>query len=319
MAAGDDSTHYARVKQPRFLPLGLAVGVLSISTAAVFIKVCMEDGASASVIAAARMGLATLVVIPLAVVVRGRRVFDIPRDCLRPAALSGIFLGAHFFFWITSLSSTSVLSSVVIVTTNPIFVGLASFLFLKERLHWQLIAGIVLAAAGGGVIALLDRHGTGGSLYGDFMSLCGAVMMSCYLLSGRRIRAKLDVWSYVLVVYSVAAVFLIAIAAFSGDRVWEYPPRAYIMFALLALVPQLIGHGALNWALGHATATIIAVCILGEPIAACAIAYMFLGERLTWPQGVGGALILIGILVSMRQSEPKSKSFEAISSGPEGP
>jgi drug/metabolite transporter (DMT)-like permease len=238
---------------------------------------------------------------------------------VRPVLLSGLFLGAHFFFWITSLSSTSVLSSVVIVTTNPIFVGLASILFLKERLHWQLVVGIVLAAAGGGVIALLDKDASPGSLYGDLMSLCGAVMMSCYLLVGRRIRARIDVWSYVAMVYSVAAVFLIGIAALGGDRVLSYPPRTYVLFLLLALVPQLIGHSALNWALGHATATIIAVCILGEPIAACVIAYVFLGERFTISQALGGALILGGILVSLRQRDTKSASFKAISSGPEGP
>ena len=294
-------SHHPRVKRHPLLPFALTVGVLSISTAAVFIKLCIQDGAAASVIAAARMGIAAAVIVPLALAVRGRRVFAIPRDCVRPVLLSGLFLGAHFFFWITSLSCTSVLSSVVIVTTNPIFVGLASILFLKERLHWQLVVGILLAAAGGGVIALLDKGGAPGSLYGDLMSLGGAVMMSCYLLVGRRIRARIDVWSYVAIVYSVAAVFLIGIAAFSGDRVLSYQPRTYVLFLLLALVPQVIGHSALNWALGHATATIIAVCILGEPIATCVIAYMFLGERFTMTQSLGGVLILGGILVSLRR------------------
>ena len=126
-------------------------------------------------------------------------------------------------------------------------------------------------------------------------------MMSCYLLMGRRVRGQVDVLSYVSWVYGVAAMLLIVIAALSRDDVLHYRPATYLYFILLAVVPQLIGHGCLNFALGHATATVVAICILGEPIGASIIAYAFLKESITSLQAIGGALILSGIFVSMRR------------------
>jgi drug/metabolite transporter (DMT)-like permease len=284
--------------QSRLLPLVLLTGVLAISTAALFIKQC--DDASPAVIAAARMGIAAFVLTPLTLAVRGRRSIRLPHGSLRPILLAGLCLGAHFFFWITSLKHTSVLSSVVIVTTNPIFVGLASYLFLKERLHGGLIAGIVLAAAGGGVISLSDAGGQTGTLYGNFMSLCGAIMASSYFLIGRKVRGQVDILSYIVPVYSVAAGVLIVLATFSGDNVLGYRPATYVYFVLLALVPQLIGHSCLNWALGHASATIVAICILGEPIGASVLAFLVLREPVSGVQLIGGGLILAGIALSLR-------------------
>jgi drug/metabolite transporter (DMT)-like permease len=293
------------VKRHPLLYAALAVGVGAISTAAVFIKRC--DDASPAVIAAARLGIAAALLPPICRLTRGRWAMALPRHCVWPVALAGLFLGAHFFFWITSLRHTSVLSSVVIVTTNPVFVGIASMLLLKERLGGRLIGAIVLAAAGGAVIALSDRRSDPGTLYGNFMSLCGAVMASCYLLMGRRVRREVDVLAYILPVYGIAAGVLClaaAVVAWSrGEDVLGYRSGTYVYFVLLAVVPQLVGHSALNWALRHATATLVAVCILGEPIGATVLAWWLLDERIGGWQAAGGALILGGIYLAARQGE----------------
>ena len=285
--------------RPRLMPPVLFVGVVSISTAALFIKRCNEEVA-ASVIAAARLGIASAILAAVSFAMRGRQAIRIPREHRRSILLAGLFLGAHFFFWITSLSHTSVLSSVVIVTTNPIFVGLASFYVLKEPLNRRLFVGIAFAALGGAFIAVSDS-GQRGSLYGNLMSLLGAIMMSCYLLVGRTVRQRVDNLSYIVPVYGVAALLLIVIASFSGQNVVHYRSGTYSYLLLLALVPQLIGHTCLNWALAHASATLIAVCILGEPIGASLMAYFFLGEKVQALQAAGGALILVGIFIATRQ------------------
>jgi len=285
-------------RHPLLLPI-LVIGVLSISTAAILIKAC--DDAAPAVIAAARMGVAALILGPPTFLVRGRRAVHIPRHCRLPIILAGLFLGAHFFFWITSLKHTSVLSSVVIVTTNPVFVGLASWLFLGEKLHRTLLYAILLAVAGGALIALSDSRAAPGSLYGNVMSLCGAIMASCYLLMGRKVRRDVDILSYILPVYSIAALLLVAVAALTRENILHYRPATYVYLVALAVVPQLIGHSALNWALRHATATIVAVCILGEPIGASILAYLFLEERVSALQGAGSGLILAGIYMASRR------------------
>lgn len=303
------------MSHPRALPLIVGVGIVAISTAAIFIK--LSHDAQPVVIAAARMVLATLCLVPPAVAAQRRQALALPRKHVRAVIFAGLFLGLHFYFWVASLQHTSVLSSVVLVTTNPIFVGIASFVFLKEKLHRNLIIAIAMAVVGGTLIGLSDAAGPveetastarPGALYGNFLSLAGAVMASCYLLIGRRVRAEVELLPYVLPVYGVAALLLVAISLVQGATVLGLHRATYVYLVLLALVPQLIGHTSLNYALRHLPATLVAVCILGEPIGATLFAYFFLGEEIRLIQGIGGGIILLGIFVASRAPTGASES-----------
>ena len=281
------------------LPLTLTVGVVSISTAAVLIKLCRD--AAPVVIAAARLGIATLVLLPVARGVRGTALFELSRRHIPYLVVAGLFLSGHFLLWITSLKHTSVLSSVVIVTTNPIFIGIASYLLFKEKPSRSLVAAVFIAVVGGGLIALSDAEAGAGSLYGDLMALCGAVMASCYYLIGRKVRREVHVLSYITPVYAVAAVVLVALALLTGHRFSGYDGSTYLYFLLLAIVPQLLGHGSLNWALRYTSATTVAVFILGEPIGSSVLAFFALDESVAPLQVCGGVLILAGIFLAVRE------------------
>ncbi|HKQ47972.1 MAG TPA: DMT family transporter [Phycisphaerae bacterium] len=286
------------MNRPWHLPLLLTLGVFAISSAAIFIK--LSDDAPPLIIAAARMTIATFALLPVMAWTRGGRLLRIPKECWIPVGLAGAMIAAHFAFWITSLKHTSVLSSVVLVTTNPLFVGIGSYVFFRERIATGLVVGILLGVAGGILITLSDAKGAAGSVYGNFLSLGGAVMMSGYLMIGRKIRRDVDAFSYLLAVNGLAAVILCAAVVIVGDSPRGLRSSTYVYFFLLGIVPQLIGHGALNYALKHVTATFIAVCILGEPVGASLFAFFFLGETVTVLQGLGGLLILAGIFSASR-------------------
>lgn len=287
------------MSRPASFPLIVSAGILSISTAAIFIKLC--DDAPPAVIAAARLAVASMVLVPGGWIVRRGRPFTIRPGQGRYLFLSGVFLAAHFYAWVSSLKHTSVLSSVVLVTVNPLFVGVASYFLFKERLHRNLIAGLALAAIGVGLISWSDSGSDSGSLTGDALALAGALMASCYMLVGRKLRREMDVLSYTIPVYGVAAILLIALAAASGHAFTGYTPRTYLCFLLLGLVPQLLGHSVLNWALRYVSATTVAVFILGEPIGASLFAYFALDESITGMQAAGGGLILAGLVLASRQ------------------
>lgn len=276
----------------------VAVGVLSISTAAPLIKSCAD--APAAVIAAARLGIASCLLLPAAGWLRGRRLAETPAATWKYLGLAGVFLAAHFLLWMTSLKHTSVVSSLVIVTTNPLFVGVASYFLFGERVRRAMLVGIALAVVGGGLIALADTKATAGtdSLYGDLLALGGAVMASCYWLAGRKVRGQVDVLTYVTGVYAVAAVILVGAALACGHGFSRYHNETYVYFILLAIVPQLLGHSAFNWAIRHISATTVAVFILGEPIGAGILAYAFLEESVQGLQVLGSGLILLGIILA---------------------
>ncbi len=158
---------------------------------------------------------------------------------------SAVCLALHFAFWIASLSYTSVASSVVLVTSSPIMVALVSHFLVKERVSQNVVAGIGLAFVGSLVLG-----------WGDFLALLGAVAAAGYLLLGRRVRSSLSVLPYISFVYAGAAVILLVAMIAVGEPFTGYSAKTYVMLALIALVPQLLGHPSLNWALGYVSATL---------------------------------------------------------------
>jgi len=282
--------------------LVLAAGILVVASSAFLITFARQAGMPAVAIAALRLTMAAVVLVPIALA-RSREELRrlAPRD-LALAMISGLFLALHFAFWISSLDYTSVMSSIVFVSTNPLFVALASFLLLRERLRSGTVLGIAVAAIGGAAVGLTDLgHAGAGSLQGDALALAGAAAVSGYLLIGRRLRGRLSLIPYITLVYSTAAVVLLAMAWAMGTPLLGYAPQAYVLVVLLAAGPQLIGHSSYNWALKYLSATFITVTILAEPIGASLLAIPILAQVPEPAKWLGGALILVGIYLAARE------------------
>jgi drug/metabolite transporter (DMT)-like permease len=278
------------------LYLFLLTGIIAVSTASIFIKLC---DAPVLIIATYRMVLASLMLAPSACFQKTWRGWE--RDDLGWFFLSGLFLSLHFAFWIASLKYTSVASSVVLVTTHPIFVGIGGWLFLKERLGLNLICGIALSVLGSGLISYGDMSLSKEALMGDGLAFLGAIAASGYLLVGRKMRKGQVLLSYIFPVYSTAGLILILFTLIFQESFWGYSSSTYLYLFLLALVPQLIGHTTFNWALKYLPASAVAITILGEPIGSTLLAYLILGEGLTIWKVIGGISIFAGILIALRK------------------
>ncbi len=286
------------MSKPAIKPyLGLAIGIVAVSFASIFIRLAE---APSLVIAASRLTIASLILAPAALIKGKDELRSLTRKDLLLALLSGLFLGLHFATWISSLEYTSVASSVVFVSTSPMFVGLASHFLLKERVSRQMFAGIAVSVLGGMIIGYGDFGLGTRELFGDFLAIVGAVAVSVYLLVGRKLRRHLSLLSYIFLVYATAAVFLIAVCLAAGHTFSGYSRQTYLLFVLLAVVPQIIGHSSYNWALKYLPATLVGVATLGEPIGSTILAYFALREAPTLAKLGGGVLILAGIYVSSR-------------------
>jgi drug/metabolite transporter (DMT)-like permease len=218
------------------------------------------------------------------------------RKILGLTLLSGVFLAFHFFFWISSLQRTTVASSVTLVSTTPLFVALFSLLCLKERPHSRLWTGIACTVLGSAIVAGVDVALNRDAFVGDVLALLGATMAAGYFIAGRSVRRHLGLQDYIVAVYGTAAFVLLACCLVSGVPLLGFSRRTYLVLLLLALVPQLIGHTSFNWALKFLSATVVAVLTLGEPIGAALLAYVFLGETVSFAKGFGLLLLGTGIL-----------------------
>jgi drug/metabolite transporter (DMT)-like permease len=289
----------------RVLPfLVLGFGVVVVSFAAILIRFAQAEGASSLAIAAVRLTVAALVLAPFALRHAGREMLRLSRRELGLCMLSGALLAVHFWSWITSLEHTSVASSTALVTTNPLWVALASAVFLRERPGGAAVAGILLTLAGSVFIFAADASRAPSPdstpLLGNVLALAGAVAASGYLLVGRALRARVSLTAYIWLAYSTAAALLLVAAIATGVSIMSLPSAAWIFMVALALGPQLIGHTTFNWALRRLTATFVAVAILGEPVGSALLAYFILGENFSLLQFAGFVLLLLGIFVAAR-------------------
>lgn len=285
--------------------IALLVGVVAVSFAAILIRLAE---APSLVIAAYRLTLASLIVLPVGFLRCWGELRGLRRQDLLYAVVAGVCLSLHFALWIASLDYTTVASSVVFVTTNPIFVGIASHLFTQDTISRLMFAGIILAVLGGLIMGWDDLALGGRQLWGDFLALLGAIMAAGYFMVGRRLRPKVSLLAYISIVYPMAALGALALCAFTRQSFTGYAPYTYLMFILLAIVPQLIGHSSFNWALRHLSAPVVTVAILGEPVGATILAYFILREAPTVVKIAGGALILGGIYVSLREESSRRRS-----------
>lgn len=284
----------AVVRISRLSLILLVIGVAAISSAAVIIR---EADAPPLVIAASRMLIASAVVLPFA----ARRLKNTLRQLNSRDAwliiVAGAALALHFWLWITSLSHTSIASSVVLVTSHPAMVAVLSFILWRERLDRAAILGILVAFAGL-IVINLGSFSFGSSVFeGNLMALAAAGAMAAYLLTGRHLRERIDALSYLAMVYTLAAILLLAAAVIANENFLGYSAKTYWMLALLGLVPQLIGHTSLNLAVRRLPATVVSVAILGEPVGATLLGWAALGEAPGTKEVVGGLIILCGILM----------------------
>jgi drug/metabolite transporter (DMT)-like permease len=276
--------------------IALIGGVLAISTGAIFIRLAAD--APALVIAAYRVGIATLMILPISVFKARDELLNLSSAELKTASLAGLFLALHFAAWVSSLKFTSVANSVVLVNTSPLWVGIFAPLITKEKIKRPVLLSIFISIFGAFVIGYGDYVPESKALAGDFLALAGGFCMAGYLLMGRKLRQKLSLIAYVSVCYGCSAIILWFLVILLGFPIWGFSGQTVAAFFSMALFPQLIGHSCYNWALKYFSTSFIAISLLGEPVGSTFLAYMFFHEGLSLMKITGGVFILTAIYMA---------------------
>lgn len=281
----------------------LIAALAAISLAAIFIRLADAPGV---VVALFRMVAASLVMLP--VTLRGLRRTPLRGRALLLTILAGLLLAVHFATWITSIGLTTVAASVTLVTTSPLWVALFAWLFSGLAPSFSVLLGVVFAVAGAAVIGFGDLVGGGavvGSapLVGDGLALLGAASAAGYLLLGRGIqRSGIGLDAYAGTAYAVAALALAPLPAVFGFSYLGYGLPTFGWILLLALVPQLVGHTGMNYAMRHLDPTLVATTMLLEPLGSGLLALLVFGEVPSALTLLGAAVLLGGVVFTVRSS-----------------
>jgi drug/metabolite transporter (DMT)-like permease len=279
---------------PKLLLL-LALGVVSVAFSSIFIRAA---DAPAMSVAFYRNAIAAAILLPIALVRHPDELRSLGPRGWALAILSGSLLAVHFATWVPSLSYTTIAASTVLVTTTPVWVALIARA-MGESTNRRAAAGIGLTLFGAVLISGGDFGISARAAFGDLLALAGAVAAAGYLLAGRSLRQKISLTTYTGLAYSTTAAILAVVVAVSDARFTGFEPRVWLLFLLMALVPQIGGHTVFNYLLGHVDAGTVAVATTGEPVVASLLAFAFFQEVPSWPAVAGGAAILAGIYVTI--------------------
>lgn len=299
--------------QPGKLPVPplffMLIGVLAVSFSAILIK---WSDAPAAVMGFYRIFFTFLILGPFLLTKKARS--EVKRFNLRTwglLALSGACLAFHFILWIGSLKYTTVASSTILITLQPIFVMIIAYFTLREKTTWPAFAGALIAIVGSSFIGWGDFRVSGQALWGDLLSLLGTLVVSGYLVIGQFLRGTMSSLVYSLWVYVFSIVIMFFYCLWEGYSLVDYPKDEWMLFLLLAIIPTVFGHTLFNWLLKYVNATTISMAILGEPIGATILAYLLLGEAVTPSQWIGGAIIMSGIWLFLSASKKGDKTRSA--------
>lgn len=294
------------MRLPPFNPyIAVVIGVLSVSTSAVLVK--LADQAPAAIIANYRLLLAVIIMAPL-ILMKYRHEFRlIQKKEWILSSLAGIFLAFHFILWFESLNYTSVASSVVLVTLQPIFAFIGTYLFFQERFSPGAIISMLIALFGSFIISWGDFQLSGAALFGDILALLGAITITAYFLFGQKARRRLSLMTYTFIVYGISSVTLIIYNLILQHPFTGYPINHWWIFLALAIVPTFFGHTLFNWALRWLSTSTISMGIVFEPVGATILAYIVLDEHVTWSQWLGGTIIIFGLFLFIVSTSRKRK------------
>jgi drug/metabolite transporter (DMT)-like permease len=272
--------------------LALAIGVISVSTSAIMVKFSTSP---AGVIAFYRLFLSVLLLLPLFLTRYVSELRLITKKDWIYSMIAGVFLALHFILWFESLNYTSVASSTVLVTLQPIFAFIGTYFVFKEKISIVTIASGGIAIIGSAIISWGDFQISGSALYGDFLALFACALVTIYLMFGQTVRKRLSLITYTFIVYSFSSITLFIYVIARNESFIPNQSSDWVYFLLLALVPTLLGHSLFNWSLKWLSTSTISMAILFEPVGAIILAYYLLGEVMIWSQIIGGIIVIGGI------------------------
>ncbi len=220
-----------------------------------------------------------------------------PWSAIRLALLGGIFFAADIAAWATGVMLSGATNPTLLANTAPLWVGLGTLIFFRQRLSPAFWIGTVIALLGAGLVLGLERDG---QTIGLLLGLLAAVFYAGYFLVTQLGREHLDSLNYFWLAAMSSAAVLLVLNWGLDQPLSGYSPTTYLAFAAMALITQILGYFSISFALGYLPASIVAPTLLGQPVLTAILAGVLLGEAFSSSQILGGLAVLAGVFVVIR-------------------
>lgn len=240
----------------------------------------------------------------------GRSFWRVRRQHLGPMGLIGLAFAGYQLCYFAAIPRLGVAAAVMInICSAPIFTTLLAWIFLKERLSWQV--GMALVGASAGAVLLVggvpQAKSAADLAIGAALALGAGFSYSLVLLGGRVVAPHYHPLQPITVAFTLGALVLLPPALANG-LVLSYPPVGWLLLLYLGLVPTALAYTLYLRGLRTVPAGVAAIVSLLEPLGSTLLAVLLLGERLNLAGVAGGALLVasIGLLYTIQSGSPKN-------------
>ena len=289
----------------------MSIAMAAAAFSAPLHKLALEAGMPAVTLSMLRMAITALIITPITLARGDTRIGlrAVSRRDFLLSLLSGAMLAAHFSCWALSLTMTDAFAATTLCNMNVAFSVVGSILLFREFVVRRAWPGLIMALAGATLLSMGGfGAGASGSLRGNLVALLSGAAMSGYYLCGREVRKRLSMACYTAIVYCACAAALVALTLILGQRVFGFPPIAYLAAAGLSLICTFAGHSMQSYAIRDLGATTLSVAMLSEAITGPLLVWAILGQAAPERSLPGGALIIAGILVYTLASSRRGRT-----------
>lgn len=213
---------------------------------------------------------------------------------------AGSFLALHFLCWFYALAYTSVASASVLVTIHPIILIIVESVMRTNRFKLLTWLGVIVAFSGSVLLAMMDSEAavpSPNAPLGNGLAILAAIFFVFYILLSRKLRVKAGWLDFVFRVYASTAATCVIVFFLLGIS-FQVTTAAVICGVLLAVGPQIAGHGSINYSVKYVSPTILATLILAEPVFAIFLAAFLFTEVPTFVEISAMSTILFGIILT---------------------
>ncbi|MEL1240636.1 DMT family transporter [Flavobacterium flavipallidum] len=273
--------------------LALAAGILCISIFPVLVRLHLTNGL---ISAFYRMFIAAVLLLPYVFL---SKKFRLPSTkLLLLSCVCGIIFATDIAIWNIAIQKSSATQATLLANLSPVWVGIGSFLVLKNKPGINFWIGTIIALIGMVVLVGFETFSNLNFDLAFILALLSGMLYATYILISKNILSKVDILTFMTIVLVSSSLFLAIICEINGESFIGFSNTAWLVLFIQGAVCQLIAWLLISYSTLYLQATRVSLSLLGQAVLATLLAWIFLDEKMSWFRIIGAIFLLLGIRIT---------------------
>jgi len=276
----------------------LLLAMLSVSTSPIIARYL--ENVPAVAISFWRMAFGAIILWIISLV---RKQIPLNNENFKRTLIAGIFLGIHFALFFGAIKLTTIANATFLGTLAPVSTFFIEKYILKRNHGFTLVWGLGLAILGTIIIVSNKFDFSSSFTIGNLLAVACSVCLGLAFMISENVRKKVGTISYARALFSTAAVTLFIISLIMKTNLLGFSYLEYIGLLMLGIIPTILGHGSMYYAIRYISPTVVASTPMGEPILASILAWFLFQEIVGYVTFIGGSITLIGLILLVQKNK----------------